>query len=625
MEIQSIGDIVRKAERDYKSGNTTISEHVSFSLSDTINKIDAYLYSIHTSGSTDSLGRDKPFFNIVVAAANIWMRATDIDRQNIKIRATKEKDWISSFFATVLLRDWMKRAKFGQYLNEWGRTLSRYGSAITKIVVNSEGLSISVTPFSNIIFDAVDFDNNPKIEVLELNMAQLRARVKTHGYDKDAVDELEDALVTRETLEKQRKDNKSDYIKLYEVHGLLPKSLLTKKDAEETENDDDDEYVQQMHVIAFVGVKKGRKVEYEDFTLVSGREKFDPYRLDSLIKEEGRSLGIGAVEYLFEAQWMVNHSQKTIKDQLDLASKLIFQTTDTNFLGNNVLTDIENGDILITEPNTAISPFPNQGHDLTSWQNYSTSWKTLGNEIAGISEAMLGAMPKSGTAWRQTEALLTESYNLFEYMTENKGLALEDMFRTRIIPYLKTKIDHKDEITSILDANEITTIDGRHIKGVTAKMVNRQIIDKVLNEEEPTQEEIDALTQETEAEVTSSLKALGSQRFFAPDDISEKTWAETLDGMEWDLDIDITGESRNSRDELTTLNTMLQVVMNPAFEQSKKAQAIVGRILENTGAMSPVEYASIPSTPVQPMAPQMPQGQQTSPRMNPQVGTPPGL
>jgi hypothetical protein len=221
---------------------------------------------------------------------------------------------------------------------------------------------------------------------------------------------------------------------------------------------------------------------------------------------------------------------------------------------------------------------------------------------------MLGAMPKSGTAWRQTEALLTESYNLFEYMTENKGLALEDMFRTRIIPYLKTKIDHKDEITALLDANEITMIDGRYIKGVTAKMVNRQIIDKVLNEEEVTQEEMDALSQKTEEEVTSSLKSLGSQRFFAPDDISEKTWAETLDGMEWDLDIDVTGESRNAKDELTTLNTMLQVVMNPAFESNKKAQAIVGRILENTNTMSPIEYSALPSTPVQPAPAETPPG-----------------
>jgi hypothetical protein len=600
-EQQSIGDIVRKAERDYKTGNTEISEYVTHSLSGTLNKIDAYLYSVHTSGSTDSLGRDKPFFNIVVAAANIWMRATDIDRQNIKVRATKEKDWYKSFFATVHLRDWMKRARFGVYLNEWGRTLSRYGSAVTKIVENSQGLFISVVPFSNIIFDAVDFENNPKIEVLELNMAQLRGRIKTHGYDKDQVDALEEALTSRETLEKVKKDNKSEFIKLYEVHGNLPKSLLKKKDDEESE--DDDEYVQQMHVISFVGTKKGRKLEYEDFTLVAGVEKHDPYTLDSLIKEEGRSLGIGAVEYLFESQWMVNHSQKTIKDQLDLASKLIFQTTDTNFLGNNVLTDIENGDILITEPNTTISGFPNGSHDTDNWQNYSSVWKGLGNEITGISEAMLGAAPKSGTAWRQTEAMLNESYSLFELMTENKGLALEDKFITRIIPHLKTKMDNKDEITATLEAHEINRIDSRHIKGTATKAVNNKIKQKMLRGEVPTPEEQALLQQVTEAKVGGDLSEYGNQRFFKPDDIDEETWAETLDGMEWDLDIDITGEARNSREELTTLNTALQVVLNPAFEGNKKAQAIVGRILENTGAMSPVEYSALPSTPMQPMQP----------------------
>lgn len=604
-ESQSIGDIVRKAEQDYKSGTTEISEYVSHSLSDTLNQIDAYLYSKHISGLKDSQGRDKPFFNIVVAAANIWFRATDIDRQNIKVRASKEKDWYTSFLATIHLRDWMKRARFGAYLNEWGRTLSRYGSAVTKIVENSSGLHISVVPFSNIIFDAVDFDNNPKIEVLELNMAQLRGRIKTHGYDEKAVDDLEDALTTRETLEKQKKDNKSEFIKLYEVHGNLPKSLLRKEGEEEVE-DEDDEYVQQMHVIAFVGIKKGRKTEYQDFTLIAGREKHDPYRLDSLIKEEGRTLGIGAVEYLFESQWMVNHSQKTIKDQLDLASKLVFQTTDTNFLGNNILTDIENGDILITEPNTVISSFPNQSHDTQNWQNYSQVWKSLGNEITGVSEAMLGAAPKSGTAWRQTEAMLNESYSLFELMTENKGLALEDMFITRIIPYIKTKMDNKDEITATLEAYEINRIDSRHIKNTAIRSVNTEIKKKLIAGEVPTPEEQALMTQATEQKLGEGMQEFGNQRFFTPDDVSEKTWKETFEDMEWNLDIDITGEARNSREELTTLNTALQVVLNPGFETNKKAQAIVGRILENTGAMSPVEYSSLPSTPVQPMQPEAP-------------------
>jgi hypothetical protein len=596
---QSIGDIVRKAELDYKSGNTQVSEYVEHSLSDTLNNIDAYLYSKHITGSKDSLGRDKPFFNIVVSAANIWFRATDIDRQNIRIRATKEKDWYTSFLATVHLRDWMKRAGFGVYLNEWGRTLSRYGSAVTKIVENSKGLHISVVPFNRIIFDAVDFDNNPKVEILELNMPQLWQRVETHGYDPKAVEELESALVARESLEKERKDNKNEFVRLYEVHGLLPKSMLTGNDK------DDNVYVQQMHVISMVGKKKGRKIEYEDFTLIKGQEKFDPYRLDSLIKEEGRSLGIGAVEYLFETQWMVNHSQKAIKDQLDLASKLVFQTTDINMLGNNVLTDIENGEVIITEPGTTVSKFPNNSHDTANWQNYSSVWKSLGQEIVGVSEAMLGAQPKSGTAWRQTEAMLNESYSLFELMTENKGLALEDMLRERVIPWIKkNRMNNKDEITATLESYEINRIDSRHIKNRATKAVNEVLKRQIIDGELPTVEAQAMMMQEAEGAIGSQMQEFGNQRFFKPSEISKQTWKETFEDMEWDLDIDITAEARNSREELTTLNTALQVIMNPAFVGNKKAQAIVGRILENTGAMSPVEYASLPD-----QAPMAPQGQ----------------
>jgi hypothetical protein len=37
-----------------------------FDLCENINKIDAYINSRHVSGKTDSMGREKPFFNIVI-------------------------------------------------------------------------------------------------------------------------------------------------------------------------------------------------------------------------------------------------------------------------------------------------------------------------------------------------------------------------------------------------------------------------------------------------------------------------------------------------------------------------------------------------------------------------------
>lgn len=107
-EKNNVAELVRKNESDSLLGTTTISKYVDFSLADNVDKIDAYLNSKHISGDVDSMGREKPFFNISVAAQNIWFRATDIDRKNIKIKPTKAEDTLTAFMATIKLQEWMK-------------------------------------------------------------------------------------------------------------------------------------------------------------------------------------------------------------------------------------------------------------------------------------------------------------------------------------------------------------------------------------------------------------------------------------------------------------------------------------------------------------------------------------
>jgi len=586
---ETVGELVRRLENDYTRGNTQISKHVNFDMHGTLEKIDAYLNSKHVTGRTDSKGRVKPFFNISTAAVNIWYRATDIDRRHIRVKGNNTKNWINSFFATIWLRDWMRRERLGQFLNEWGRVLARYGSAVVKFVENSSGLHVYVVPWNVLIVDPVDFDANPKIEILELTEGQLRDRVRTMGYDAKQVDELCAARKSRETLDKQRKDNKSDYIKVYEIHGLLPKSYLTGVEG------DQDTYVQQMHVVSFVGVRNGRKTEYKDFTLFSGPEAKDPYMITHLIKEDGRSLAIGAVEHLFEAQWQTNHATKAIKDTLDIASKIFFQTADPSLVGTNLLTDLIDGDIFIHKPSMPLTKVENSKPDIVSWQNYAAAWKNVGNEIVGVSEAMLGAQPKSGQAWRQTEALLTESYSLFELMTESKGLHIEDMMRERILPYARKQMDNADEIAATLEDYEINQIDSRFIKNEAIRRSNDAVRQLSITGEPITAEGFPQLLSDTETGVRNMLQSTGNQRIFKPSAVS---WKEQFKDLEWDVEVDVTGEEFDTAEALTTLNTALKLMVTPGFDQNPRAQAVVSRILELTGSMSPIEYNSIPS-PVQ--------------------------
>lgn len=584
--LDSICEIVRKQEQEYTTGKTTLGKYVNFSQYETIERIDAYLNSKHTSGDKDSMGRDKPFFNIVTSAVNIWYRATDIDRKNIRLKATKFADIVGAFLATIHLQEWMKRSSFGTFLNEWGRSLARYGSSVLKFVEVDGKLVASVVPWNRMISDTIDFENNVKIEKLYYTPAQLRANP---AYDQDAVDELIEAVAARQTMDGQTKDNLSDYIPVYEVHGELPLSLLTGKEKDEKT------YRQQMHVVSFVGKKNSKK--YDDFTLYKGRESQDPYMITHLIREDGRALAIGAVEHLFEAQWMTNHSTKQIKDQLDLASKLIFQTSDGNYAGRNVLTAIENGDILVYKENQPLTQIQNNSHDITSLQNFLTQWKSLGNEITGVSESLMGLNPPSGTAWRQTEALLQESHSLFEIMTENKGLAIEEMMRKFVIPHLKKQMDSTDEIVATLDDAGIAEFDAMFVPNEAARFVNDLMKKQALSGQVADMQNISQI----EAEIRRGLAANGARRYLKPSDIPTKTWKDVFADLEWEVEVEVTGESTDKQAVLTTLTTMLQsIARNPMILQDQNMRMLFNKILTEVDAISPLQLAQAATTPVTP-------------------------
>lgn len=584
MEDTTIYELVRQAEQNDQQGNTLISKYVTFDMRENINKIEAYINSKHISGDTDSMGREKPFFNIVTGIVNIWFRATDIDRKNIRIKSTKAEDTIMAFLGTVHLNQWMRKANFGVFLNDWGRTLARYGSAITKFVEKDGELYAEVIPWNRIIIDPIDFNSNVKIEVLELTPSQLRKRV---GYDKAQVEALIEATSVRKDMNGQNKDNKSDYIKLYEVHGELPESYLTGKD------EDDDTYTQQMHVISFV--QGNGTNEFDNFTLISGHEAKDPYMISHLIEEDGRSMAIGAVEHLFEAQWMMNHSVKAIKDQLDLASKLIFQTSDGSFVGQNALTAIESGDIMIHAVNQPITQINNGSHDISSLQAFGQQWQQIAQNITSTPDALMGNNAPSGTAWRQVEALQQEAHSLFELMTENKGLAIEEMMRNYVLPFLKKKLNNADEVSATLDVHGIDKIDAKYIKNEAIRRENAKATEAILAGEQPQMDIPGAQVQ-----IQSELDDMGGQRFYKP---SEVSWKKEFENFEWDVEVDVTGEASFSKEDMATLNTVLQTIAgNPMVLQDPDAKMVFNKILSLTGAVSPVELQSVP-TPAPQQAP----------------------
>lgn len=579
---QSIHEIIREAENNYIYGTTKLGDYVDFQMHDTIEKIAAYYYSKHTSGEKDSLGREKPFFNIVVAATNIWYRATDIDRKDINISASKSGGMILSFLGSVLLQNWMRKQRFGVFLNQWGRTLAQYGSAVSKFVEKDGELICSVIPWNRIICDPVDFYALPMIEKIYKTPAQLR---KIKEYDQDAVENLIAATTTRKTLQGQTKDLKSDFIELFEVHGELPLALLKK----EPKDEDWKEYRQQVHVVSYVQNKSG---QYDDFTLYKGKEKKNPYMLHHLIEEDGRTLAIGAIEYLFDAQWMQNHSIKNMKDTLDIASKLVFQTSDGTYVNRNILSAVETGDILIHKTNEPLTQLNNSKADIVAFQNFANQWKVLAQEITSTPDSLRGNTLPSGTPYSLGAYLGQQASSLFEVMTENKGLAIEDMLREFVIPNLKTKMNTKEEVAAILQDHDIQKIDAMYIPKEAIRRYNNKAKDMALSGEIPP-----VFNQIAEEEaIRQELATLGNQRFFTPGEVN---WNEALKDLEWEAEVNITNENKDKQAVLTTLSTILQsVASNPAILQDPNAKLIFNKILNTVGNVSPIELSMAGNKPM---------------------------
>lgn len=590
MDKSNICEIIRDAEQNYLHGSVQMSEYVEFDMHNTIETIDAYLNSKHISGPTDSLGREKPFFNIVTAAVNIWYRATDLDRKNIRILPDSISNTALAFIATIHLQNWMKESRFGVFLNEWGRALARYGSAVVKFVERDGKLDVQVVPWNRMIVDPVDFDALPRIEKFYKTPAQLRGMKE---YDQEIVERLISAQSTRETLDGHKVDNQSKFIELYEVHGEMPLALL-EEDPSQADEEKWKTYRQQMHVVSYAAQDNGK---YEDYTLYKGKEAKDPYMLTHLIKEDGRTLSIGAVEYLFDAQWMANHSMKNMKDTLDLASKLIFQTSDSNYVGRNVLSAIETGDILIHAQNQPLTQINNSKADISAFQNFKTEWENLAMTLTSTPDAMRGDTLPSGTPYSLGAYLGAQANSLFEIMTENKGLAIEEMMREYIIPHIKKKMDTTDEIVATLEDNDIRRIDAMYIKASAIKNTNSKIKEMVLRGEFPSAEDQEGMMASSQMEIQEELQnIMGNQRFFKPSDVPNQTWKDLLKDFEMKVTVEVTNENTDKGAVLQTLSSLLQTIAsNPMILQEPNAQMLFNQILTETGRISPLQMAAAPT------------------------------
>src|SRR5947209_9021621 len=172
--MQSIYEFVKEQRQRYLSETIEIADGYEFSQYQTLRTIELYHNSKFTSGNKDSLGREKPFYNISKFRVNVATRATDINTKDVKIESEDTDGYTTSFLLNLKNRNWMKQSGFPAFLNRMGFTRSKFGGVLVKKIEKDGELKLHVMQWRNMITDQVDIKNGVKIERHYYTPAELK-------------------------------------------------------------------------------------------------------------------------------------------------------------------------------------------------------------------------------------------------------------------------------------------------------------------------------------------------------------------------------------------------------------------------------------------------------------------
>ncbi|MGI8467739.1 MAG: hypothetical protein ACR2N3_04735 [Pyrinomonadaceae bacterium] len=584
----NIHQFVREQRQNYETKRVKIARNYNYNQKDTLDLIELYYNSKFLSGNLDSLEREKPFFNINKFRVNVATRTTDMDVKDIKIESETSDDYVRSFLLTKENMVWMKQANFSRFLNDLGKTRAKYGGTLIKKTNHNGELKLTVVPWKDLITDQTDILKGVIIERHFYTPAELKAMSGVW----DNVDEaIETARANKDDYnETNSKQTPGDYIEVYEIHGDLPVAML--KDIEDVKEEDFETYSTQVHIVCGSDMydtdDNGKKTE-KGTTLFSGKEKQLPYKYLAWDEVPGRALGVGVVEDSFEAQVWTNDLIYKEKEIVELASKIIYQTTDKT-VGKNVLTDLENGDIITLKDGKTLSQVNNVPSSLPEFTNMLAKWKDQLDRTTNTYEANTGENLPSGTPYRLGATLNQEANSMFDYRREEMGIFLQEVYEDWVMPYLIKKLKSKHTLATEFSEDELNMIDSAHIELALKEEIEKKQQEGIL---------ITDIEQERQRLKQKMMQTKATRFINVP-----KNYYDDINAT---ISIITTNETRVKAAVLETLNSVLvQFAQNPQILDNPVTKKILNKIMEVSGAFSPIELQVESATPLQTNQPNQP-------------------
>jgi len=520
--------------------------------------------------------RDKrPFKNIVRAILNIHYRTEGFDVKDIEIYVNSPDIYWKSFLIKKFHDQWALDNELDTWIDEVVESYVDYGGVLVK---NVKGARPEVVSLRSLAFcDQTDLLSGPFAIKHYFSPQQLREMA-----DKGWGQASNNATIGLETLiflsehnkakDKQNNPNETPgkYIEVYEVHGTFPNKMLSGDE----EDDKDDKYTNQIHIVAYY---KDSNDKERGVTLFASKEPKLPFKYLSRDNVDGRALGFGGVEELFEAQTWTNQAEIEIMEMLGLASKILFKTNDPSFKTRNQINDTDNGEILTLQEGRDINQLDTTPRNLAVFNDAMDRWQAHAQQLGAAGEPLLGESPSSGTPFKLFEAQLIEGKSLHQWRQGKIASFVDEVYRDWILPMIAREITKDNEFLSELSGEEFIKL----TEDVADNRAKRERIEQVLNGELP--EDLEILRQKKRDDFSRK----GNKRFL-------RILKDEFKGKPLKVMTNIKGKQKDlalMTDKL--VNLVRQFIATPQLRQDPELVKMLNRILEGSG-ISPMMLSSAP-------------------------------
>lgn len=558
--FMNIFEYVRTQRQTYENDTIPVVEGYDYSQYRKIRREELYWAGIHEQKIFDAVFNGPPPFDnskIKKSVINEYLK-TDFDTKDVEIRPKKPtlESRVGSMLVTKALQNWMVDHQFSLFLNDFCWTRAKHGGVLVKKTADG----VVTVPWKNVITDQSDILGGIIIERHRYTPAELLA-MKSRGWAnlEDAIALADDSSYVSECSQDQ--ENQGDFIEVYEVHGILPESLI-KEDGE------DEKYERMMFILAGVDdfeINEDSKEKTENgLVLFEQTEKECPYKLLNRNPIAGRGLGTSVIEDLFESTKWKNFTLAEEMRMMSVAGKVLYITDDPKIPKNLHDGTVDNGTVLKKQRDTNFQQVSQAPTSIAQYGNTRAEWTAAERDITGMYEANTGEAGKSNTPFRAQALQALEGNARFEQYREEIGIFLEEVITDWILPAALKELSKEDAIYTDFSQAELALID----RSILTAETNNFITENVLEGRPVRPADVQLFQQE----LTSSLSELGTKRY-----VTEiKEVIREADGQ---VKIALTNEGLNKQGFFDTRSNLIGFFP----EGDPRREALLDRIVDESG------------------------------------------